>query len=56
LLSSSLINLFIISINILISSEKNIKDNKIIIKEKLIVKRVKKKRKALKGINILDNA
>jgi hypothetical protein len=35
--------------------EKNIKDNKIIIKEKLIVKRVKKKGKALKEINILNN-
>jgi hypothetical protein len=54
--SSSLINLFIININTLISSEKNIKDNKIIIKKKLIIKRIKKKEKTLKEINILNNA
>jgi hypothetical protein len=48
--------LFVISVNTLTSSEKNIKDDRIIIKEKSIVKRVKKKRKALKRINILNNA
>jgi hypothetical protein len=36
--------------------EKNIKSNKIVIKEKLIIKGVKKKRKGLKKVNILDNA
>jgi hypothetical protein len=55
LLSPSLINLFIISISTLVSSEKNIKDNKIIIKEKSIIKGAKKRRKALKGVNILNN-
>jgi hypothetical protein len=44
-----------ISINISISSEKNIKSNGIIIKEKLIIKGIKKKEKALKRINILDD-
>jgi hypothetical protein len=47
--------LFIISINTSTSSEKNIKDNKIVIKEKLIIKGIKKKGKALKKVNILDN-
>jgi hypothetical protein len=35
--------------------EKNIKGNRITIKEKLIVKGTKKRRKALKRVNILDN-
>jgi hypothetical protein len=39
----------------LVSSEKNTKDNRIIIKEKLIIKGAKKRGKALKGVNILDN-
>jgi hypothetical protein len=55
LLSSSLINLFIININTLISLEKNIKNNRITIKEKLIIKGIKKKGKVLKEISILDN-
>jgi hypothetical protein len=35
--------------------KKNIKNNKIIIKEKSIIKGAKKKGKTLKKINILDN-
>jgi hypothetical protein len=35
--------------------EKNIKDNGITIKEKLMIKGAKKRRKALKGVSILDS-
>jgi hypothetical protein len=55
LLSSSLINLFIINVNILIDLEKNIKDNKIVIEKKLIIKGAKKRGKVLKEVNILNN-
>jgi hypothetical protein len=47
--------LFIISINISASSEKNIKGDRIAIKEKLMIKGIKKRGKTLKRINILDN-
>jgi hypothetical protein len=53
--SPSLTNLFVIGINTSVSSEKNIKDNRIIIEKKLIVKGAKKRGKALKEISILDN-
>jgi hypothetical protein len=49
-----LINILFISINTLTNSEKNIKSKGTIIKEKSIIKRIKKKRKALKSINILN--
>jgi hypothetical protein len=46
--------LFIISISISANTEKDIKDDRITIKEKLIMIRARKRGKALKGIGILD--
>jgi hypothetical protein len=48
--------LFIININTLANSEKNIKDDRIVIEEKSIIKEAKKRGKALKGVSILDSA
>jgi hypothetical protein len=48
--------LFVISANILASSEKNIKGDRTVMEEKLIVKGAKKRGKALKKVNILDGA
>jgi hypothetical protein len=48
--------LFIIGTSISAGLEKNIKDNGIVMEEKLVVKGAKKRGKALKGISILDDA
>jgi hypothetical protein len=48
--------LFVISASTSASSEKNIKGDRTVIKEKSIVEGAKKRGKALKRVNILDNA